>query len=69
MPWICQTFDYYVVLIKKAEYEICNSCIFQIFFSNSVAVEPGNQLLSPERKKNTSKPLSEGEIDSNAQSK
>uniref|UniRef100_A0A8C0ZK08 Huntingtin n=1 Tax=Cyanistes caeruleus TaxID=156563 RepID=A0A8C0ZK08_CYACU len=39
------------------------------FIIEAVAVEPGNQLLSPERKKNTSKPLSEGEIDSNVQSK
>lgn len=39
------------------------------FLSNSVAVEPGNQLLSPERKKNTLKCLSEGEVDSNTQSK
>ncbi|RMC14400.1 hypothetical protein DUI87_09496 [Hirundo rustica rustica] len=37
------------------------------FIIEAVAVEPGNQLLSPERKKNTSNPLSEGEIDSNAQ--
>ncbi|XP_058693316.1 huntingtin isoform X3 [Poecile atricapillus] len=37
------------------------------FIIEAVAVEPGNQLLSPERKKNTSKPLSEGEIDSNVQ--
>uniref|UniRef100_A0A803WEB9 Huntingtin n=1 Tax=Ficedula albicollis TaxID=59894 RepID=A0A803WEB9_FICAL len=36
------------------------------FIIEAVAVEPGNQLLSPERK-NTSKPLSEGEIDSNVQ--
>ncbi|NXM50968.1 HD protein, partial [Gymnorhina tibicen] len=36
------------------------------FIIEAVAVEPGNQLLSPERKKNTSKPLSEGEVDSNA---
>lgn len=68
MPWMCHTFDYCVVLIKKMECEIGDSCITQMFFSNSVAVEPGNQLLSPERK-NTSKPLSEGEIDSNVQSK
>ncbi|KGL97663.1 Huntingtin, partial [Charadrius vociferus] len=37
------------------------------FIIEAVAVEPGNQLLSPERKKNTSKGLSEGEVDSNAQ--
>ncbi|NWV76022.1 HD protein, partial [Dasyornis broadbenti] len=37
------------------------------FIIEAVAVEPGNQLLSPERKKNTSKPLSEGEGDSNVQ--
>ncbi|NWV62410.1 HD protein, partial [Malurus elegans] len=37
------------------------------FIIEAVAVEPGNQLLSPERKKNTSKPLSEGEVDSNVQ--
>uniref|UniRef100_A0A8D2MME7 Huntingtin n=1 Tax=Zonotrichia albicollis TaxID=44394 RepID=A0A8D2MME7_ZONAL len=36
------------------------------FIIEAVAVEPGNQLLSPERK-NTSKPLSEGESDSNVQ--
>ncbi|XP_051654257.1 huntingtin isoform X3 [Manacus candei] len=35
------------------------------FIIEAVAVEPGNQLLSPERKKNTSKPLSDGEVDSN----
>ncbi|XP_027747232.1 huntingtin isoform X2 [Empidonax traillii] len=35
------------------------------FIIEAVAVEPGNQLLSPERKKNTSKPLSDGEADSN----
>ncbi|NXY84945.1 HD protein, partial [Alcedo cyanopectus] len=35
------------------------------FIIEAVAVEPGNQLLSPERKKNTSKGLSEGEVDSN----
>ncbi|NXD10189.1 HD protein, partial [Nothocercus nigrocapillus] len=37
------------------------------FIIEAVAVEPGNQLLSPERKKNTSKGLSEGEVDSNIQ--
>ncbi|NXN67164.1 HD protein, partial [Himantopus himantopus] len=37
------------------------------FIIEAVAVEPGNQLLSPERRKNTSKGLSEGEVDSNAQ--
>ncbi|NXP17333.1 HD protein, partial [Scytalopus superciliaris] len=37
------------------------------FIIEAVAVEPGNQLLSPERKKNTSRPLSEGEVDSNVQ--
>ncbi|KAF1415254.1 Huntingtin, partial [Spheniscus humboldti] len=37
------------------------------FIIEAVAVEPGNQLLSPERKKNTSKGLSEGEGDSNTQ--
>ncbi|KFZ60781.1 Huntingtin, partial [Podiceps cristatus] len=37
------------------------------FIIEAVAVEPGNQLLSPERKKNTSKGLSEGEVDSNTQ--
>ncbi|XP_021250196.1 huntingtin isoform X1 [Numida meleagris] len=35
------------------------------FIIEAVAVEPGNQLLSPERKKNTSKGLSEDEVDSN----
>ncbi|XP_032540790.1 huntingtin isoform X3 [Chiroxiphia lanceolata] len=35
------------------------------FIIEAVAVEPGNQLLSPERKKNTSKPLTDGEVDSN----
>lgn len=41
-----------------------------IYFSlNSVAVEPGNQLLSPERKKNVSKGLNENEVDSNMHSK
>ncbi|XP_027542523.1 huntingtin isoform X2 [Neopelma chrysocephalum] len=35
------------------------------FIIEAVAVEPGNQLLSPERKKNTSKPLSDGEVESN----
>ncbi|NWW82021.1 HD protein, partial [Climacteris rufus] len=35
------------------------------FIIEAVAVEPGNQLLSPERKKNASNPLSEGEVDSN----
>ncbi|XP_029817601.1 huntingtin [Manacus vitellinus] len=35
------------------------------FIIEAVAVEPGNQLLSPERKKNTSNPLSDGEVDSN----
>ncbi|NXK98493.1 HD protein, partial [Formicarius rufipectus] len=38
------------------------------FIIEAVAVEPGNQLLSPERKKNTSRPLSEGEVDSNIKS-
>ncbi|NXU83434.1 HD protein, partial [Xiphorhynchus elegans] len=42
------------------------SCIR--FIIEAVAVEPGNQLLSPERKKNTSRPLSEGEVDSDVQS-
>ncbi|KFV49240.1 Huntingtin, partial [Tyto alba] len=37
------------------------------FIIEAVAVEPGNQLLSPERKKNASKGLSEGEVDSNTQ--
>nr|XP_027311409.2 huntingtin isoform X2 [Anas platyrhynchos] len=37
------------------------------FIIEAVAVEPGNQLLSPERKKNTSKGLNEDEVDSNAQ--
>ncbi|XP_050803209.1 huntingtin isoform X2 [Gopherus flavomarginatus] len=37
------------------------------FIIEAVAVEPGNQLLSPERKKTTSKGVSEDEIDSNAQ--
>uniref|UniRef100_A0A8C0BTP6 Huntingtin n=1 Tax=Buteo japonicus TaxID=224669 RepID=A0A8C0BTP6_9AVES len=37
------------------------------FIIEAVAVEPGNQLLSPERKKNTSKGLSEVEVDSNTQ--
>ncbi|NWJ09418.1 HD protein, partial [Crypturellus undulatus] len=37
------------------------------FIIEAVAVEPGNQLLSPERKKNTSKGLNEGEVDSNTQ--
>uniref|UniRef100_A0A8C4V0B3 Huntingtin n=1 Tax=Falco tinnunculus TaxID=100819 RepID=A0A8C4V0B3_FALTI len=37
------------------------------FIIEAVAVEPGNQLLSPERKKNTSKGLSESEVDSNTQ--
>ncbi|NXG43244.1 HD protein, partial [Psilopogon haemacephalus] len=37
------------------------------FIIEAVAVEPGNQLLSPERKKNTSKSLSEGEAESNTQ--
>ncbi|XP_075276530.1 huntingtin isoform X3 [Opisthocomus hoazin] len=37
------------------------------FIIETVAVEPGNQLLSPERKKNTSKGLSEGDVDSNTQ--
>ncbi|KFW04566.1 Huntingtin, partial [Eurypyga helias] len=37
------------------------------FIIEAVAVEPGNQLLSPERRKNTSKGLSEGEVDSNTQ--
>ncbi|NXF09243.1 HD protein, partial [Smithornis capensis] len=37
------------------------------FIIEAVAVQPGNQLLSPERKKNTSKPLSEGEADSSIQ--
>ncbi|NWV40936.1 HD protein, partial [Grantiella picta] len=37
------------------------------FIIEAVAVEPGNQLLSPERKKNISNPLSEGEGDSNVQ--
>ncbi|XP_035754526.1 LOW QUALITY PROTEIN: huntingtin [Egretta garzetta] len=37
------------------------------FIIEAVAVEPGNQLLSPERKKSTSKGLSEGEVDSNTQ--
>lgn len=58
-----------MALRRKREYERCNGCIFSIFLSNLVAVEPGNQLLSPERKKNTSKGLSDGEVDSNAQSK
>lgn len=35
------------------------------FIIEAVAVEPGNQLLSPERKKNASKGLSEDEVDSN----
>ncbi|NXJ12059.1 HD protein, partial [Odontophorus gujanensis] len=35
------------------------------FIIEAVAVEPGNQLLSPERKKNSSKGLSEDEVDSN----
>ncbi|NWT01277.1 HD protein, partial [Mionectes macconnelli] len=35
------------------------------FIIEAVAVEPGNQLLSPERKKNTSTPLGDGEADSN----
>ncbi|XP_047903319.2 huntingtin isoform X3 [Anser cygnoides] len=37
------------------------------FIIEAVAVEPGNQLLSPERKKNTSKGLNEDEVDSNTQ--
>uniref|UniRef100_A0A8C3JXA4 Huntingtin n=1 Tax=Calidris pygmaea TaxID=425635 RepID=A0A8C3JXA4_9CHAR len=37
------------------------------FIIEAVAVEPGNQLLSPERKRNTSKGLSEVEVDSNTQ--
>ncbi|NWV12179.1 HD protein, partial [Ptilonorhynchus violaceus] len=37
------------------------------FIIEAVAVEPGSQLLSPERKKNASKPLSEGEVDSNTE--
>ncbi|NXF79169.1 HD protein, partial [Sclerurus mexicanus] len=37
------------------------------FIIEAVAVEPGNQLLSPERKKNAARPLSEGEVDSNVQ--
>ncbi|XP_031444179.1 huntingtin isoform X1 [Phasianus colchicus] len=35
------------------------------FIIEAVAVEPGNQLLSPERKKNASKGLCENEVDSN----
>ncbi|XP_015718120.1 huntingtin isoform X1 [Coturnix japonica] len=35
------------------------------FIIEAVAVEPGNQLLSPERKKNTSRGLNEDEVDSN----
>ncbi|XP_052537757.1 huntingtin isoform X1 [Tympanuchus pallidicinctus] len=35
------------------------------FIIEAVAVEPGNQLLSPERKKNVSKGLNENEVDSN----
>uniref|UniRef100_A0A8C3I361 Huntingtin n=1 Tax=Chrysemys picta bellii TaxID=8478 RepID=A0A8C3I361_CHRPI len=37
------------------------------FIIEAVAIEPGNQLLSPERKKNTSKGVNEDEVDSNAQ--
>ncbi|XP_074848498.1 huntingtin isoform X2 [Carettochelys insculpta] len=37
------------------------------FIIEAVAVEPGSQLLSPERKKNTSKGVSEDEVDSNGQ--
>uniref|UniRef100_A0A8C4VRD4 Huntingtin n=1 Tax=Gopherus evgoodei TaxID=1825980 RepID=A0A8C4VRD4_9SAUR len=37
------------------------------FIIEAVAIEPGNQLLSPERKKTTSKGVSEDEVDSNAQ--
>ncbi|NXE74418.1 HD protein, partial [Cochlearius cochlearius] len=37
------------------------------FIIEAVAVEPGNQLLSPERRKSVSKGLSEGEVDSNTQ--
>uniref|UniRef100_A0A674I4B3 Huntingtin n=1 Tax=Terrapene triunguis TaxID=2587831 RepID=A0A674I4B3_9SAUR len=39
------------------------------FIIEAVAIEPGNQLLSPERKKNTSKGVNEDEVDSNAQPK
>uniref|UniRef100_A0A8C4VMP2 Huntingtin n=1 Tax=Gopherus evgoodei TaxID=1825980 RepID=A0A8C4VMP2_9SAUR len=39
------------------------------FIIEAVAIEPGNQLLSPERKKTTSKGVSEDEVDSNAQTK
>ncbi|XP_038255130.1 huntingtin isoform X2 [Dermochelys coriacea] len=37
------------------------------FIIEAVAIEPGNQLLSPERKKNTSKGVSGDEVDSNVQ--
>ncbi|XP_006128324.1 huntingtin isoform X5 [Pelodiscus sinensis] len=37
------------------------------FIIEAVAIEPGNQLLCPERKKNTSKGVSEDEVDSNSQ--
>ncbi|KAM9142851.1 huntingtin isoform 5-T5 [Pangshura tecta] len=39
------------------------------FIIEAVAIEPGNQLLSPERKKNTSKGVNKDEVDSNAQTK
>ncbi|POI35942.1 hypothetical protein CIB84_000306, partial [Bambusicola thoracicus] len=48
-----------VKFIIEADTTVTYCCL------NSVAVEPGNQLLSPERKKNTSKGLSEDEVDSN----
>ncbi|EMP35554.1 Huntingtin, partial [Chelonia mydas] len=37
------------------------------FIIEAVAIEPGNQLLSPERKKNTSKGVNGDEVDSNVQ--
>uniref|UniRef100_A0A8C8S588 Huntingtin n=1 Tax=Pelusios castaneus TaxID=367368 RepID=A0A8C8S588_9SAUR len=56
-------------LLASAAYvtQACSLINCVRFIIEAVAIEPGNQLLSPERKKNTSKGISEDEVDSNAQ--
>ncbi|XP_067414992.1 huntingtin isoform X3 [Emydura macquarii macquarii] len=55
-------------LLASAAYvtQACSLINCVRFIIEAVAIEPGNQLLSPERKKNTSKGISEDEVDSNA---